>query len=129
MCRRASRAQESASNVRHRAEYPPRTRLVAFRCFARTLRPPSAVDRMNRSLEAAARRRPYADDPAQSVGGVVDDVQHYFHDAFVSTTWPLCPFHRNHPLWLSDEWWRCDRIEEPIARLGALSGVNQEREG
>lgn len=79
-------------------------------------------------IEAAARRRLYADVPPQYVSDVVDDVQQYFHDAFVDTTWPSCPFHPNHPLWFSDGWWRCERIEEPIARLGALSGVNRERE-
>jgi hypothetical protein len=80
-------------------------------------------------IEAAARRRLYAEAPAQYVSGVVDDVQQFFHDTFVDTTWPSCPFHPNHPLWFSDGWWRCERIEEPIARLGAISGVNQEREG
>ena len=76
--------------------------------------------------EAAARRRLHADDPALYVGEVVDDVQQYFHDAFVDTTWPPCPHHPNHPLWFSGGWWRCERTEEPIARLGALSGVNAE---
>ena len=44
--------------------------------------------RDGRIFEAAARRRLYADVPAQYVGDVVDDVQQYFHDAFVDTTWP-----------------------------------------
>jgi hypothetical protein len=78
-------------------------------------------------IEAAARRRLYADVSAQYVRDVVDDVQQYFHDAFVDTTWPACPHHPNHPLWCSDEWWRCERIQEPIVKLGALSGLNQER--
>ena len=80
-------------------------------------------------IEAAARRRLYADVPAQYVGDVVDDIQQYFHDGFVDTTWPACPHHPNHPLWFSDGWWRCERNQEPIARLGALSGLNQERHG
>jgi hypothetical protein len=80
-------------------------------------------------IEAAARRRLYADVPAQYVGDVVDDVQQYFHDALVDTTWPACPYHPNHPLWFSDGWWRCERVDEPIARLGALSSANQEHEG
>lgn len=80
-------------------------------------------------IEAAARRRLWADVPAQYVGDVVDDVQQYFHDAVVDTTWPACPHHPNHPLWFSDGWWRCERIEEPIARLGTLSGLNQESQG
>lgn len=79
-------------------------------------------------IEAAARRRLYADVPRAYVGDVVDDVQQYFHDAFVDTTWPACPHHPNHPLWFSDGWWRCERIEEPLTRLGALSGAKQERQ-
>lgn len=71
-------------------------------------------------IEAAARRRLYADAHTQYVGDVIDDVQQYFHDAFVDTTWPSCPFHPNHPLWFSDGHWRCERIERPVAKLGAL---------
>jgi hypothetical protein len=79
-------------------------------------------------IEAAARRRLYAENPDRYMGDVVDDVQQFFHDTFVDTAWPSCPHHPNHPLWFSDGWWRCERIEEPIATLGALSGINQERE-
>ena len=77
-------------------------------------------------VEAAARHRLHVGNPVGYVDKVVDDVQQYFHDAFVDTTWPACPHHPNHPLWFSDGWWRCERIEEPIARLGALSGVKAE---
>lgn len=80
-------------------------------------------------VEAAARHRLNVGDPVGYVDGVVDDVQQFFHDTFVDTTWPACPHHPNHPLWFSDGWWRCERIQEPIARLGALSGLNQERQG
>jgi hypothetical protein len=80
-------------------------------------------------IESAARHRLHADDPALYAGKVVDDVQQYFHDGFVDTTWPACPHHPNHPLWFSDGWWRCERIKEPLARLGTLSGLNLEREG
>jgi hypothetical protein len=72
-------------------------------------------------IEAAARRRLFAVVPASYVGDVVDDVQQYFHDAFVATTWPSCPFHPNHPLWFSDGHWRCERLGTPVAKLGALS--------
>lgn len=81
------------------------------------------------TIEAAARRRLHTDAAAQYVGQVVDDVQQYFHDARVDTTWPACPHHPNHPLWFSDGWWRCQRIEEPIARLGTLSCLSQECQG
>jgi hypothetical protein len=77
------------------------------------------------AVESAARLRLYAGGPGSYVGEVVEDVQQYFHDTFVDTTWPACPHHPNHPLWFSDGWWRCERIKEPIARLGALSGINQ----
>jgi hypothetical protein len=77
-------------------------------------------------IEAAARRRLYADVPAQYVGDVVDDVQQYFHDAFVDTTWPACPDHPNHPLWFSDGWWHCERIADPVAPLGGLSKVKAD---
>jgi hypothetical protein len=80
-------------------------------------------------IEAAARRRPYAGVPAQYVCDVVDDVQQHFHDAFVDATWPACPHHPKPPLRFSDGWWRCERIEEPIARLGMLSGLNQDSQG
>jgi len=77
-------------------------------------------------IEAAARRRRHAESHAQYVVDVVDDVQQYVHDAFVDTTWPACPHHPNHPLWFSDGWWRCERFEAPVARLGTLSRSNPE---
>lgn len=79
-------------------------------------------------VEAAARHRLHVGDRVGYVDEVVDDVQQYFHDAFVDTTWPACPDHPNHPLWFSDGWWRCERVERPIARLGSLSGTDQERQ-
>lgn len=72
-------------------------------------------------VEAAARHRLHAANPAWYVDQVVDDVQQYFHDTFVDTTWPSCPHHPNHPLWFSDGHWRCERVERPAAKLGALS--------
>jgi len=78
-------------------------------------------------VEAAARRRLYADSPKRYVGDVVDEVQQFFHDAFVDTTWPSCPHHPNHPLWFSDGYWRCDRIEDPVAPLGGLSQLTSAK--
>ena len=77
-------------------------------------------------IAVAARRRRHGAVPTQYVRDVVDDVQQYFHDERVDTTWPACPHHPNHPLWFSDGWWRCDRIDAPIARLGMLAGPNRE---
>jgi hypothetical protein len=32
----------------------------------------------------------------------VEDLQQRLHDTFVDTTWPACPRHRQHPLWLGN---------------------------
>jgi hypothetical protein len=50
----------------------------------------------------------------------VEDVQQYFQDTFVDTTWPACPRHPNHPLDYSGGAWRCPRDGAPVARLGEL---------
>ena len=50
-------------------------------------------------VEVAARHRLHATAPAWYVDQVVGDVQQYFHDTFVDTTWPACPRHPlRHPL-------------------------------
>jgi hypothetical protein len=79
-------------------------------------------------IEAAARRRLFGNDPAQYVDDVVNDVQQYVHDAFLDTTWPSCPYHPNHPLWLADGHWCCERLGLPVARLGGLSKRRKEME-
>lgn len=71
-------------------------------------------------VEAAARVREFASDRDSYRQQVVDDVQQYVHDAYIDTTWPACPMHPNHPLWLSDGWWRCEHAGVPIAELGRL---------
>ena len=35
---------------------------------------------------------------------LVEEVQQRFHDERVDTTWPACPRHPWHPLWLRDGW-------------------------
>lgn len=50
----------------------------------------------------------------------VEDVQQYFHDTFVDTTWPACPHHPNHPLEYSDGFWCCPRNNIRITKLGEL---------
>jgi hypothetical protein len=52
---------------------------------------------------------------------VVEDVQQYFHDCFVDTTWPACPRHETHPLWYRDGAWWCERDKVAISRLGELA--------
>ena len=51
---------------------------------------------------------------------VAAEVQQHFHDCFVDTTWPTCPFHARHPLWLRDGSWTCEQSNASVARLGEL---------
>jgi len=51
----------------------------------------------------------------------IEDVQQYFQDTFVDTTWPSCPQHPNHPLNYADGAWRCPRDGAAVARLGELT--------
>lgn len=51
---------------------------------------------------------------------VVEDVQQELHDLFIDTTWPACPLHRRHPLWLHDGHWTCTESQVPVAPLGQL---------
>jgi hypothetical protein len=51
---------------------------------------------------------------------VVEDVQQEFHDLFIDTTWPSCPLHPCHPLWLHDGRWTCAESRVPVALLGQL---------
>lgn len=64
---------------------------------------------------------------------VAADIQGDLHDLAQSglgtpatNTWPACPRHRNHPLWLEPELspnaaWTCPMTDERVARLGKLS--------
>jgi hypothetical protein len=56
---------------------------------------------------------------------LAEDVQQQLHDTFVDTTWPTCPLHPRHPLWLDDERsravWRCTKSGVDIAPLGSLA--------
>jgi hypothetical protein len=51
---------------------------------------------------------------------LVDEVQQYFHDMRVDTTWPACPRHPNHPLWFKDGWWWCAQDAIAVSKLGDL---------
>jgi hypothetical protein len=59
-------------------------------------------------------------DSDRYVEKVVEEVQQYFHDCFVDTTWPECPLHRRHPLWMHDGNWVCEQSQIIVARLGEL---------
>jgi hypothetical protein len=62
------------------------------------------------------------------VAGAVEDLQQYLHDTFVDTSWPPCPRHPNHPMWLAEGEgggivWSCPRDKAEIAPLGMLPGA------
>jgi hypothetical protein len=52
---------------------------------------------------------------------VVEDVQQWFHDNFTDTTWPRCPLHEHHPLWLIGGTWTCDKAHSSFGKLGELN--------
>jgi hypothetical protein len=62
----------------------------------------------------------YTDDVRLYRDRLVEDVQQYFHDCFIDVTWPRCPRHPNHPLWLHEDSWCCERDDAAIAELGGL---------
>jgi crotonobetainyl-CoA:carnitine CoA-transferase CaiB-like acyl-CoA transferase len=74
---------------------------------------------------AVAAGREYISDEDRLAQHVVDEVQQYFHDMFVDTTWPACPRHPNHPLWFENGWWRCTRDDVAIVRLGELGTISK----
>jgi hypothetical protein len=51
---------------------------------------------------------------------LVGDLQQYFHDNEIDTSWPACPRHPSHPLSYRDGAWWCERDAVPIAALGEL---------
>jgi hypothetical protein len=53
---------------------------------------------------------------------VAEDVQQQLHDTLVDTTWPACPLHPRHPLWLDQDRpvWRCAQAVVDVAPLGSL---------
>jgi hypothetical protein len=54
---------------------------------------------------------------------IVNDVQQYFHDSQLNTTWPTCPRHSKHPLWYRDGSWWCVEDGVAVARLGELASA------
>ena len=62
---------------------------------------------------------------------VVEETQQGLHDTFVDTTWPRCPEHGNHPLWLNDyesAAWACPATNTtvcPVGQLGKLVAVDE----
>jgi hypothetical protein len=84
--------------------------------------------------EVASMRREFFNEPDtidvtpdEYVERVVEEVQQYFQDCFVDTTWPECPFHHRHPLWLHDGYWTCEQLRAPVARIGELRASGDSR--
>jgi hypothetical protein len=76
----------------------------------------------------AVRVASFADEPVWYRDKLVEDVQQEFHDRFVDTTWPACPRHLTHPMWLHGEMWHCERDDEAIAKLGELRSIRTRGE-
>jgi hypothetical protein len=56
---------------------------------------------------------------------VAEEVQQFFHDCFIDTTWPECPFHHRHPLWLHGGHWTCEQLRAPLAKVGELRASHE----
>lgn len=57
---------------------------------------------------------------------VAEEVQQWLHDTFLDTTWPACPEHGTHPLWLegeSEPAWTCPATGRRFSALGQLATV------
>jgi hypothetical protein len=68
----------------------------------------------------------YEQDPEFVAFQVAEEVQQWLHDSFLDTSWPPCPSHRHHPLWLAEEppfTWHCPRDATAVAPLGQLGTV------
>ena len=52
---------------------------------------------------------------------LVEDVQQQVHDEHLSSTWPTCPRHGSHPLWLQGDRWACERDNVPVVSVGHLA--------
>ena len=72
------------------------------------------------AVENASRLRQFIDEPVQYAERVVDDTQQDIHDFFIDTTWPKCPRHQRHPLWLRDNTWWCEEDRVRVANFGEL---------
>jgi hypothetical protein len=81
------------------------------------------------AFEAEVRRNAllaatYIDELTHFEMAVVDEVQQFIHDERLDTTWPTCPLHGRHPLWIrmaaGGLGWHCDQDHREIAKLGEL---------
>jgi hypothetical protein len=76
--------------------------------------------------QAAVVSADWWDRPGDYALHLAEDVQQQLHDTFVDTTWPACPLHQRHPLWLEHDRvvWRCTQTGRVIAPLGSLSATS-----
>lgn len=51
---------------------------------------------------------------------LVEDIQQQIPDEHISTTWPPCPVHGTHPLWVRDGQWVCLQSGLAVTSLGQL---------
>jgi hypothetical protein len=76
-------------------------------------------------LSRAEELRAFVEDPHEFLGTLAGDVQQWLHDTFRDTSWPTCPQHPWHPLWLREDdyplAWRCSQDDALIAEVGHLS--------
>ena len=81
--------------------------------------------------DSAARLLPFIEPDEWFGAKLTDDVQQEIHDTFIDTTWPSCPDHGSHPLWLTEElMWTCQSTGRSVCRLGQLAdfvSVDDER--
>lgn len=59
---------------------------------------------------------------------LMDRLIRHVHEQRWSTTWPTCPLHGSHPIWLHSPYlptamWTCRKGDVPLGRLGALREV------
>jgi hypothetical protein len=73
----------------------------------------------------------FHDDLVNFEARVVEEIQQYFHDAFIDPSWPACPRHKRHPMWLRltphGLCWCCEMDDEAIARVGELDSLSTGR--
>jgi hypothetical protein len=78
------------------------------------------------ALAAAKIMNQWADDEVEwplFLSRVVEETQQWLHDTFLDTTWPSCPEHGNHPLWLNDDetpGWTCPSSHTTVCSVGEL---------
>lgn len=87
-------------------------------------------DRRSEILEFVDLALTFITEPEHFTEWVVERAQQVLHDTFEDTTWPRCPRHGRHPLWLrwnnGDPTWCCDTDNTPVARLGELAVSRQQ---